>query len=83
MKMVIGGAWLKDKDGKKFYSCQIQFPLFGTLNFAIFKNDKKEEGSNQPDYHIVWSPPKKSNDQPNGAASTGADNPFNSDDIPF
>lgn len=77
--MVIGGAWLKEKEGKKWFSCQISAPFLGVMNFAIFKNDKKEK-ENQPDYHIVWSMPKKSNDS--DQPKTG-DNPFLDDDIPF
>jgi len=66
--MHIGAAWLKEtKEGKKFFSCIIETPGLH-LNFAIFKNEKKEK-DNQPDYHIIWSPAKKKND--------------NSDNIPF
>lgn len=80
--MVIGGAWLKEKDGKKYYSCQITIPFFGALNFAIFKNEKKEK-ENQPDYQIVWSLPKKSSDTRSGNDSSNSDSPFNDNDIPF
>lgn len=76
--MNIGACWLKEKDGKAYFSGQIRTPGLD-LNFAIFKNEKKEEGSNQPDYNIVWSPPKKEagKDKPAG------ENPFNDDNIPF
>ncbi len=53
--MQVGCLWLKeDKDGKRFFTGKIEWPGMD-MNIAIFKNDKKEEGSNQPDYHIQWS----------------------------
>jgi uncharacterized protein (DUF736 family) len=69
---------MKEKDGRGYMSCQIRVPGLD-LNFAIFKNEKKEEGSNQPEYNIVWSPPKKAT----GSDSPAAENPFNDKDIPF
>ena len=70
--MNIGALWLKEKDGKKYFSGQIEFP--GTkLNFAVFKNEKKDKPS-QPDYKIVWSPPKNGDSKP---AS------YNEDETPF
>jgi uncharacterized protein (DUF736 family) len=78
--MNIGGCWLKEKDGNNYFSCQIRTPDLD-LNFAIFKNAKKEEGTNQPDYNIVWSPPKKDNGA--GDNKPAAENPFSDDKIPF
>jgi uncharacterized protein (DUF736 family) len=71
--MNIGSAWKKEKDGKNYLSCVIQVPFLGELNFAMFKNDKKEK-DNQPDYMIVWSMKRK--------AESEKGNPFN-DDVPF
>jgi len=75
--MNIGAGWIREKDGKKYLSCVVQTPGL-ELNFAMFKNEKKES-EKQPDYQIVWSPPraKKQENQPSG------DNPFSDDDIPF
>lgn len=78
--MVIGAVWLKEKDGKKFFSCQIEVPGLH-LNFAIFKNDKKEK-DNQPDYNIVWSPPKKQNDNYSTGGSPDEVPPVG-EEIPF
>ena len=73
--MQIGSAWKKEKDGKSYLSCVIQVPFLGELNFAMFRNDKKEK-DNQPDYMIVWSMKKKS--------ETGKQSdPFNDDAVPF
>ena len=74
--MNIGACWLKEKDGKTYMSGQIRTPGLD-LNFAIFKNEKKES-ENQPDYHIVWSPPKKETGE-----KKAADSPFDDKDIPF
>jgi uncharacterized protein (DUF736 family) len=78
--MIIGAAWLKEKDGKKYYSCQIRVPGLD-LNFAIFKNEKKEK-ENQPDYQIIWSPPRKES-QKSAASFPEGENPFTEDNVPF
>lgn len=77
--MNIGAVWLKEKDGKTYMSCKIQTPGLD-LNFAIFKNEKKEEGSKQPDYNIAWSPPRKQDAESSGPA---ADDSFSDKNIPF
>lgn len=75
--MNIGACWIKEKDGKTYLSGQIRTPGLD-LNFAVFKNEKKDEGSSQPDYNIVWSPPKKEkSDKPAG------ESPFDDKNIPF
>ena len=74
--MNIGACWIKEKDGKNYMSCQIRVPGMD-LNFAIFKNEKKEK-ENQPDYNIVWSPPRK-----DGGDKPAAENPFDDSSIPF
>ena len=76
--MNIGAVWLKEKGRKTYMSCKIQTPGLD-LNFAIFKNEKKEEGSKQPDYNIVWSPPRKNS----GGDSPASDSPFDDSKIPF
>ena len=55
--MQIGALWLKKtKDGKSYFSGVVEYPGVN-LHVAIFKNEKKEKES-QPDYQIIWSPPK-------------------------
>jgi len=68
----IGGVWIKEtKEGKKYMSMQIEFP--GTkMNCAIFNNEQKEK-DNQPDYRVVWSPPKKEGYSGNSGGG-GSDN---------
>ena len=73
--MEIGALWLKEKDGKKFFSGQIEYPGV-KLNFAIFKNEKKEKDG-QPDYKIVWSPQRE-----NKGTGNSGNNPFE-DQTPF
>jgi uncharacterized protein (DUF736 family) len=79
--MNIGSCWLKEKNGKKYFSCQISIPFLGDMNFAIFKNEKKEK-ENQPDYQIVWSAPRKQQDT-TAPASTDNAPPPSDEDIPF
>lgn len=55
--MKIGALWLKEKDGKKYFSGKIEVPGLD-LQLAIFRNEDKQK-ENQPDFNIVWSPPKK------------------------
>jgi uncharacterized protein (DUF736 family) len=78
--MIIGAAWLKEKDGKKYMSCQIEVPGMD-ISFALFKNDKKDK-DNQPDYHIVWSKARQKT-QGSAATTTESDPHFSDDDIPF
>lgn len=53
----VGALWLKSKGGRKFFSGTLQ--LEGRegpkLQVFVFKNEKKAEGSKQPDYRIVTS----------------------------
>lgn len=52
----IGALWLrKSKDGMTFLSGTLE-DLRGTIQIAVFKNDRKEK-ENQPDYQIVLSEP--------------------------
>ena len=53
--MNIGAAWIKEtKAGEKYFSCVINIPLLGKLNFAIFRN-KEKKSETAPDYQIVWN----------------------------
>jgi hypothetical protein len=50
----IGALWLKEKNGKKFFSGEIE--LNGQKHsVVVFRNTYKEEGSKQPDYNILLS----------------------------
>lgn len=56
----IGAFWLKkDKDEKPFFSGKIDLPfpiiLDDAYHLAVFRNEKKEEGSKQPDYLLYAS----------------------------
>lgn len=61
--MRIGALWLKKakkKDGAEYtyMSGQVEVPFLGKLNFAVFKNTKKN-GGNSPDYFVEWNPPRE------------------------
>lgn len=55
----IGALWLKkSKNGLVYMSGQVE--IDGTKHqITVFKNERKEEGSNQPDYQILKSEYKK------------------------
>lgn len=59
MTKKLGALWLRDgKDGKKYMTGVIE-TLSGDVQIVVFRNDKKEAGSKQPDYNILRSEPKK------------------------
>ena len=80
--MKIGASWRKEgqESGKKYLSCVIELPFVGKINFAMFPNTEKKE-ENQPDYNIVWSPPKE-NRSGGRQEPESYDDPF-TDDFPI
>ena len=49
------GLWINENDkGQKYMKGSI-----GRANVLVFKNDKKEPGSNQPAYNLVIAPNDK------------------------
>ena len=58
MNKYIGALWLKEANGKSYFSGVLK-DLRGDINIVIFPNDRKEQ-PNQPDYNILLSEPKKS-----------------------
>ena len=79
--MNIGSLWIKEKDGRTYYSGVIQSPFIpsGEARIAIFPVQNKTN-ANGPDFNIVWSMPKKSGggvqNQPDEPAPAGEDIPF-------
>lgn len=73
--MVIGKLWIKEKNGRKFFSGTIDVPFLGTLRFTVFRisYDNKKKSDADPDYEIVWNPRPKTTDSPEA----------HSDDVPF
>ena len=68
----IGGLWKKEKNGKKYYSGQIE--IDGVKhNFACFHNGKKTK-DNQPDYYI---PKPRENNQATSGYETPEEQNYN------
>lgn len=59
----IGALWLKKSGEGKNYMSGVLEDLRGPIQIAVFKNDKKEAGSNQPDYNIVLSGDRTKKDE--------------------
>jgi len=79
------GLWLKDGKRGKFMSGEVREAIPAGAKLLIFKNDRKESGSNEPDYSLFYGaaedqPPMKRAEpqQQQAAAATVPD-----DDIPF
>ncbi len=72
----IGALWIKTaKTGAVFMSGKI-----GDQEVVIFRNDKKVEGSNQPDWRVLKSKPRDNTpvktDNPCAAGTPDEDAPF-------
>jgi len=66
------GLWLnKTKDNKSYMS-----GLMGGVRVMVFKNEKKEAGSKQPDYNLVFAENKKKEGKPD-------EEKLNDEEIPF
>lgn len=51
MKFVnVGAGWRKEDEGK---TPRISVKLENGMFLSIFRNEKKQEGSNQPDYNLT------------------------------
>jgi hypothetical protein len=69
----IGGLWKQESaNGKRYLS-----GAFGFAKILIFVNDRKEPGSNQPDYSMFIAPTKKQQQEgAEDAAEADRDLPF-------
>ncbi len=69
MKKQVGALWKrsykKDGDDVSYLSGVIDLGVMGTVDIAVFKNDKKDQAKH-PDYRIILS--EKKNSQDNDAA---------------
>ena len=74
--MVVGVLWKKSKNGMDYFSGVLK-DLHGTINIAVFPNNRKENDK-QPDFNIVVS----FNDKRNSDISPVGDGDTN-DEIPF
>jgi len=64
----LGAVWLREGNGKKYYFGKLT--LDGKeLQFVMFKNDRKEPGSKQPDWRIYRSQPRSDSPAPAPAAA--------------
>lgn len=59
-KLSVGAIWVKtSKSGNKYISVAVE--INGErINLVGFKNNYKQEGSNQPDYRLFFSEEKQS-----------------------
>ena len=78
----VTGLWLnKDKNGRTYMS-----GTMGGARVLIFKNEKKQEGSKQPDYNLVFAENKlkeKISAPQTPDYETLNNNPFAGEGIPF
>ena len=54
----LGVLWQKEKEGKKYFTGNIEISYKETIPLIVFKNEKKEKEM-QPDYIVYLSEPKK------------------------
>lgn len=80
----VGALWRHEKKAEGgeaatvFLTGVIDLGIHGEIPIVVFKNDKKKDGSKQPDYRILLSrQAEKSGAAANAAASGGED------DLPF
>jgi len=59
MSRQIGALWVREANGKKFWSGVLK-DLGGDINIVVFPNEKKEK-ENQPDLNIILSEERKEN----------------------
>jgi hypothetical protein len=57
MSKVIGALWIREsREGRKYYSGQLDLGVLGNVQIAIFKNDRRQH-DRSPEYNIVLSGP--------------------------
>jgi len=57
MTQRIGALWQKKKDNKTYLTGEIEVVAGIKTKIVVFKNEKKKDGSNQPDWSILVSKP--------------------------
>ena len=55
----IGALWQKKKENRTYLTGNVEVVAWIKTPIIIFKNDKKEVGSKQPDWNIMLSEPRK------------------------
>jgi hypothetical protein len=80
------GLWLKDGKRGKFMSGETSEAIPAGSKLLVFKNDRKEPGSDQPDYTLCFvtpeSQPPMKRAEPSSAPAGRTSEPDDSD-IPF
>lgn len=59
MARKIGSLWQHKKDNKTYLTGSIELMVGNPTKIVIFKNEKKEANSKQPDWNIILSEEKK------------------------
>lgn len=72
----IGALWVrKSKTGMTYMSGVIK-DMHGEIQIAVFKNEKKQAGTKQPDYNIVLSGNRPKQKVAEAPPASGEDLPF-------
>jgi hypothetical protein len=73
----VGALWrhTNDKVGQ-FLTGTLDLGGLGEVPIAVFKNDRKQEGTKQPDYRIVLSERPSNGKTRSEDAGAGQDTPF-------
>jgi len=48
----VGALWVKEKDGRKYMTGEIDLGALGNVKIGVFQNDKKKK-DNEPDSTVV------------------------------
>lgn len=81
------GLWLKDGKRGKFMSGETSEAIPAGAKLLIFKNDRKQAGSNEPDYTLFFVAPEDQppmrRAEPQSSGSQHVAQPVDDSDIPF
>lgn len=55
MNKKIGSLWKHKKDNKSYLTGTLEVIAGFPIKVCVFSNDKKEQGSKQPDFNVVLS----------------------------
>jgi len=59
MAKKLGVLWVRKKENRTYFTGMIEMVAGLKTPIVVFKNDRKLAGSNQPDWNIMLSEPKR------------------------